>query len=150
MANIDIGGRSGARKSIDANIPLVPFIDLLLCCVMFLLVTAVWNELASVSVSQRLPGNPSADQVADDKLEILLRITAQGYELSTTAGDRIVIPATGQAHDLATLHAKLSSYRDAHPSLDGISVSAEDGVEYASLIAALDAARAEGFQSIAL
>ncbi len=150
MGGISVGGGHGGKKSVDSEIPLVPFIDLLLCCVMFLLVTAVWNELASVSVSQRVPGIISADEIADEKLKILLLITARSYELSTSAGDRIVIPASGEAHDLATLRTKLSAYHDAHPSLADISVTAEDGVEYASLIAALDAARAEGFKSIAL
>jgi len=66
MASIDTGARGGGRKSVDSNIPLIPIIDLLLCCIMFLLVTAVWNALASVDVSQRVPGNPSADEVADE------------------------------------------------------------------------------------
>ena len=46
MGGISVGGGHGGKKSVDSEIPLVPFIDLLLCCVMFLLVTAVWNRLA--------------------------------------------------------------------------------------------------------
>ena len=72
MASIDTGGRASGRKDVDANLPLVPILDLLLCCLMFLLVTAVWNSLASVSVSQRLPGESTADQVAIDELRLLL------------------------------------------------------------------------------
>lgn len=55
MAGISVGGRGGKREP-NSEIPLVPFIDLLLCCVMFLLVTAVWNQLAQIDANQRQPG----------------------------------------------------------------------------------------------
>jgi biopolymer transport protein ExbD len=150
MASIDLGGRAGARKSIDANIPLVPFIDLLLCCVMFLLVTAVWNALASVDVAQRVPGSSTADEAPAERLQLMLLVSTRGYEISTTAGDSLRIPISGEAHDVAALREKLALYRDANATLDELSVSAEDGVAYQALIGALDAARAEGFESIAL
>jgi biopolymer transport protein ExbD len=150
MASIDLGGRAGSRKSIDANIPLVPFIDLLLCCVMFLLVTAVWNELAGVDVTQRIPGGASADEVADETLQLMLLVSTRGYEISTTAGDSVRIPFTNDAHDVSALRDKLAVYRNANAALSSLAVTAEDGVMYESLITALDAARAEGFASIAL
>lgn len=150
MASIDTGARGGSRKSLDSSIPLIPIIDLLLCCIMFLLVTAVWNALASVDVSQRVPGNPTADQVADERLQLMLLVTTKSYELSTSAGDRIVIPAHGDQHDVPTLHEKLVLYRNAHPSLSTLAVTAEDGVVFESLVAAVDAAKADGFANIAL
>jgi biopolymer transport protein ExbD len=56
MASLDIDTGGSGKKPVDASIPLIPFIDLLLCCVMFLLVTAVWNQLASIDASQQVPG----------------------------------------------------------------------------------------------
>ena len=50
MATIETGGAHG-RKKVDHEIPLVPFVDLLLCCLMFLLVTAVWAQLGSLGAS---------------------------------------------------------------------------------------------------
>jgi len=41
-------------------------------------------------------------------------------------------------------------YRNAHASLNALSVTAEDGVAYEALVAAIDVARADGFASIAL
>src|SRR3954466_3769028 len=43
---------SGGRKSLDAEINLVPFIDLLSVCICFLLMTAVWVQLSTVQVKQ--------------------------------------------------------------------------------------------------
>jgi biopolymer transport protein ExbD len=53
---------------VDSEIPLVPFIDLLLCCVMFLLVTAVWNQLAAVETSTPSSA-PRPEQPVDTPLD---------------------------------------------------------------------------------
>ena len=37
-----VPGGKGGRKPLDAQLNLVPFIDLLSCCISFLLITAVW------------------------------------------------------------------------------------------------------------
>lgn len=55
MAGIDTGGHGGSRAT-DHQIPLIPFIDFLLCLVMFLLVTAVWNHTARVQADANVPG----------------------------------------------------------------------------------------------
>ena len=38
-------GKKG-KKALDATLNLVPFIDLLSCCISFLLITAVWTQIA--------------------------------------------------------------------------------------------------------
>jgi biopolymer transport protein ExbD len=51
---VAVGGASGSgrRKSLDAEINLVSFIDLLSMCICFLLMTAVWLEVGSLQVKQ--------------------------------------------------------------------------------------------------
>ena len=39
---VDIGSAKGHRRSLNANLNLVPFIDLLSVCITFLIATAVW------------------------------------------------------------------------------------------------------------
>lgn len=53
MAGIDVGNLS--KRSVNRELPLVPFIDCLLCLVAFLLVTAVWNEMARLEASAQVP-----------------------------------------------------------------------------------------------
>jgi biopolymer transport protein ExbD len=55
MAVIDVGGRSG-RRELNHDLPLVPFIDFLLCIVAFLLVTAVWSQMARLEANAKVPG----------------------------------------------------------------------------------------------
>jgi len=57
MATLDVGGANG-RRALNHELPLVPFIDFLLCIVAFLLVTAVWSRLTVVDASALVPGEP--------------------------------------------------------------------------------------------
>jgi len=60
MATIDVGGGSGGRRALNRELTLVPFIDFLLCVVAFLLVTAVWSQMARLNANAAVPGAPTA------------------------------------------------------------------------------------------
>ena len=64
MAGIDVGGHGGKRAT-NHEIPLIPFIDFLLCLVAFLLVTAVWSQMARINADARVPGPPQQDEPKD-------------------------------------------------------------------------------------
>lgn len=49
---INTDGDRGAKKAVDAELNLVPFIDLLVCCICFLLITAVWTKVAQLRAEQ--------------------------------------------------------------------------------------------------
>lgn len=142
MANISTGVGGGGRKSVDVPIALVPFIDLLLCCVMFLLVTAVWNQLAVIGVSQPTAGR-SLDLPEVPANIVRLAVQVNGYELSTTSGDRQRFTATeGDQVQLALTALRSLEKRGA------LTVSGDDGVVYERLIRAIDLARSAGFDQV--
>jgi biopolymer transport protein ExbD len=66
MAGIDTGGGHG-KKSINHEIPLIPFIDFLLCLVSFLLITAVWSQMARINADARVPGPPNPNKELEEK-----------------------------------------------------------------------------------
>lgn len=66
------GGR-GRRKDVNADLLLVPYIDLLTCMVAFLLITAVWTQLARLEVAQKGQGEVSGDEKPEQtKLAVLV------------------------------------------------------------------------------
>lgn len=67
MAGIDTGGGHGGRRATNHEIPLIPFIDFLLCLVMFLLVTAVWSQMARINADARVPGPPRPEEEQIDR-----------------------------------------------------------------------------------
>ena len=140
MASIAVGGAHGGRKTLNPGIALVPFLDLLLCCVMFLLVTAVWNQLGSVSVRQTGPG-PSSDP-APPRIVRYLAVHANGYELGSNAGERQWIGR----EESGELKRALVAQRALTGADEGrLLLSAEDGVPYQELVTAMDLALGAGF-----
>jgi biopolymer transport protein ExbD len=146
MATINLGSQHGKRKNVDAEVPLIPFIDLLLCCVMFLLVTAVWNQLGSHEVVQDVPGAAAPDVLPREQLQFVLHVSGTGYVLSSSAGESFEIPKLAGAYDLAALSQRLKSYHDVDPNRHDLTLVADDDVTYETLVQAMDTAAAEGFR----
>ena len=69
MAGIDTGGGHGGKRTTNHEIPLIPFIDFLLCLVAFLLVTAVWSQMARINADARVPGPPKDEPPEEQKKE---------------------------------------------------------------------------------
>jgi biopolymer transport protein ExbD len=152
MCGVSVGGGGhGGKKNLDSEIPLVPFIDLLLCCVMFLLVTAVWNRLARLDANQQVPGQASADQPPpEETIKLYLQVTASGFTIASTAGERIEIPKAGDEYDTEMLRTRLQERRQAEPNRHDLIVAPEDGVLYEDVVAAMDLAVGEGFEDVSL
>lgn len=152
MGGINVsGGGHGGKKAVDSDIPLIPFIDLLLCCVMFLLVTAVWNQLARLDANQQQPGQQAPnDPPPEEKIKVVLQVQAAGYTIASTAGDRIDIPKVGDAYDIETLRDKLQERKRLEPNRRDLVVAPEDGVQYQDVVAAMDTVVGEGFPEMSL
>ena len=148
--NVD-GGGHGGKKSVDAEIPLIPFIDLLLCCVMFLLVTAVWNKLARINANQQQPGREAQiDQPPEDRIRLFLQVKNTGYVISGTDGTNIEIPKNGDQFDLEGLREKLRDRREQEPNRRDLIVAPEDGVLYEDVVAAMDLVVGSGYEDMSL
>jgi len=99
MAGIDVGGGHGGRRSVNQELPLVPFIDFLLCLVMFLLVTAVWSQMARLNADAQVPGPPQDTPPDDVKKEKTLHVEMKGdrvfqlvWKEGTTVVNTIEVP----------------------------------------------------------
>jgi len=151
MGGINVGGGHGGKKSVDSEIPLVPFIDLLLCCVMFLLVTAVWNQLARLDANQQQPGQQAPNEPPpEEKIKVVLQVKSTGYVIASTAGDRVEVPKVGDKYDTEVLREKLQERKRLEPNRRDMTVAPEDGVFYEDVVAAMDTVVGEGFPEMSL
>jgi biopolymer transport protein ExbD len=92
MAGIDVGGHGGKRAT-NHEIPLIPFIDFLLCLVAFLLVTAVWSQMARLNADARVPGPPKDEPPEEIKKEKQLHVEMRGdrkFQLIWKEGNTVV------------------------------------------------------------
>src|SRR5256885_8005757 len=130
----------GGKKALDAELNLVPFIDLLSCCISFLLITAVWTQIAGLQVSSS--GGPPEPQTKQETIDVRLLLSDKGYQL-TMAGASIDIPKLNGAFDRKTLGEKLKTLKTSLPDQSAITVQPEDSVAYSDLVENVDTAIGE-------
>jgi biopolymer transport protein ExbD len=123
------------KRSVDAHVNLVPFIDLLSACISFLLLTAVWVQLGHLPAR-----SPAGGELEEPPRSVRLALDRDGCSL-----DEAVLPSKDGECDLATLRERLG--RAPARILD---LRASDGVRYRQLVAAMDVARAVGFEDISV
>jgi biopolymer transport protein ExbD len=149
--SIDTGG-GGGKKSLDAELNLVPFIDLLVCCICFLLITAVWTQMARIEVNQKGKGSAAKkkqDQPPEMKVKITILVGEDGYTL-TAGGSREVLSKQGEAYDTTALGKKLRDLKVRLPKKNDVTVAVEDGIQYKHIIKAMDIALQQHFTAIRL
>jgi biopolymer transport protein ExbD len=128
----------GGRRALDASLNLVPFIDLLSCCIAFLLITAVWTAIARVDVATAGAG-PVAEEEAPATARWTLYVARDEWTLRAPDGG---MHATG--------HGTLASLLRGNAVGDPLVVRATDDVAYATVVDALDLARAAGIKTVSL
>ncbi len=143
------GGGAGGKRPLDAEIQLVPMIDLFVVTISFLLLTAVWTQLERLEVTQRTPG-PTPLVATTPRDQLVLRIDDAGYVLASTAGERVVIPRATEGYDVAALETALRAVHASDPNRRELVVSPDDGVRYDEVIRAMDAAVGESFPEISV
>lgn len=89
MAGVDVGGGSGKRRGISADINMIPFIDLLFVTVAFLLITAVWAQAKQISSNAEVPGE--AGPTHDERQKMLeVAVRDETFELTWREGGTVV------------------------------------------------------------
>jgi len=59
--SVETGGKGG-RRAVDSEINMIPMIDLLVCCISFLLITAVWSQMSRINADAQVPGPPNPEK----------------------------------------------------------------------------------------
>jgi biopolymer transport protein ExbD len=142
----------GGKKPLDAAINLVPFIDLLSCCISFLLITAVWTQLARMDVTQKGQGAAGAsdEKPPEPTVSLTLFIDKDGHTFAKSTGENTPIPLKGEDYDWTKLADILKDAKTAYPDKTDIAVKSDDNVIYKKVIHSMDVAISAGFHDIAL
>lgn len=145
---------SGGRKSLDAEINLVPFIDLLSVCICFLLMTAVWTQISTVQVKQShgTEAGPAGNYELDMRfggptsIEMQLKKNGKNFKKATFKNEEFNAL-------LASVDGQLTNWLSAIPApavepgqkptsaISAAMVSPKTGVSYGNLVSAMDVLR---------
>ncbi len=142
----------GGKKAVDFQLNLVPFIDLLSVLISFLLLTAVWTQIARIEVQQQpnLPSNDIPDEEEREQLKLTVVIKASGYLISVKEAVYKDIPKTEGEYDSKTLREVLETIVGEHPENNDVIITAEDRIEYQELITVMDLCLENDLQGISV
>jgi biopolymer transport protein ExbD len=146
--SVDTGGKGG-KKSVNADLNLVPYIDLLTCMVAFLLITAVWSQLARLEAHQKGQGQAGEDTPPEKVFKLVVVVNADGYNLVADQ-DQQPIPKKGDQYDLEKLASELKKIKDTHADKNDIQVASEDTIKFEVLVRTMDVALSARFPDISL
>jgi len=146
--SVDTGGKGG-KKSVNADLNLVPYIDLLTCMVSFLLITAVWSQLARLEAHQKGQGQAGEDTPPEKQFKLVVVVNDEGFNVVADQ-DQQPIPKKGTEYDYEKLGTELKKLKDAHPDKGDVQVASEDQIKFEVLVRTMDTALTARFPDISL
>lgn len=137
------GRGARGRRSLDAAVNLVPYVDILMTLMVFLVMCAVFTQIASLTVHGKSAGDTSqVTEPSDPPLSLL--VTARGVSVEHD-GKRLDV-----ARDAAAIERAI---RDVvpRPGEDTLcTLRSDDDVSYGALIDIIDVTRRVGITNVSL
>lgn len=150
MAHIDDGGE-GRSKTVDLN--LVPIIDLMSVCIIFLLITAVWTQVSMIQIGSSIYGKKTTDEKPQPppKAEVPFRLDVlkDGYRV-IIGRQEMRYPKVGGQYDQDKLVAELKKIKELYPDKQDCVVTVLDELPYEALIGGMDGLLTAGFPEISV
>jgi biopolymer transport protein ExbD len=143
------GGGGRGKKSVHADLNLVPYIDLLTCMVSFLLITAVWTQLARLQAHQKGQGQAGEETPPTPTTKVVVMVNDSGFNLVVDQ-DQTPLAKKGEDFDFERLGAELKKVKDAHPDKNDVQVASEDQIKFETLIRTMDTVLSARFPDISL
>jgi biopolymer transport protein ExbD len=146
------------KKSVNVELNIVPFIDLMSCLTAFLLVTAVWVNIAQMKIQPKGKSRESDTPPVDPPKELSVLITADKIWVGVSIINEFQEIAKGPdgAHDWAKFETTLEEHRKSADFADrsAIEIAAESTlgsvVKYEDIIHAMDIAVKHSFFDVGL
>lgn len=153
MAHIEeANGQGGRRSNVDLN--LVPFIDLMSVCIIFLLITAVWTQVSMIQLGSSIYSKKTSEEAIKPPpfSEVVLRVDVLPDGFRVLAGTIVTsIPKLSDGdYDKNGLISQLKKIKEKYPDkVDGVT-SVRDNVYYKHLVEAMDAFLIAGFPQVSI
>ncbi len=148
--SVDTGGKGG-KKPLNADLNLVPYIDLLTCMVSFLLITAVWTQLARLEAKQKAVGQASTEeQPTTPTVKITVIINEEGYNLVVDQDQTPIPKVDEKTYNTEALSEQLKKLKLAHPDKNDVIVASEDAIHFERVVQAMDTVISARFTDVSL
>lgn len=151
-------GTGGGKGDVNVELNIVPFIDLMSCLTAFLLVTAVWVNIAQINIQPKGKNRDTANVQQDDEhvtLSVLVQADRVWVGLSRV-NEFQEIPKKGDDHDWDKFETTLKEHKASAFFSDRSDIevagesTSQSPVEYQNVIRAMDLAVKVGFIDVGL
>lgn len=141
-------------RDVNFEPELVPFIDMLVVCCCFLLMSASLLQTAVIEISlpsAAAPGSASSSpQPQAGELNLSLIITDEGLRIGGSGAILPLIPKKGAGYDWDKLTKNLKDIKKQFPNQNSMIIISEPEIIYDNIIQAMDRCVMEGFPDISL
>jgi biopolymer transport protein ExbD len=157
MGGVDVGGGGSGKREVNSDINMIPFIDLLMVTIAFLLITAVWVSFSRMNANAQIPGppDPTKEVTPQTPEKVLhLHILENEFKLVWKQGATVVSESTapkpkqeGDVIKYADLGEQITKEWKQHGGhqdksdkrLDQAILHADNRLRFAEIIGVLDA-----------
>jgi biopolymer transport protein ExbD len=149
---------TGDKKSTNIELNIVPFIDLMSCLTAFLLVTAVWVNIAQINIQPK-GKNRDITQVQQDDEHVTLSVLVQADHIwvgLSRVNEFQDIAKKGDSQDWEKFETTLKEHKASAFFADRTDIevagesTTQSPVEYQDIIHAMDVAVKVGFIDVGL
>ncbi len=152
MAHVEESG--GDKKSIAVELNLVPFIDLMSVCIIFLLITAVWTQVSMIQLgsslySKKTEVTPLEEPPPYAEIPFRVNVLETGFEI-LIGKERISIPRKGKQYNEKALLKQIRKIKLVYPEKKDVVVASRDRVKYEYVVGAMDALLNGGFPEVVI
>lgn len=149
---MDLGSGSGPgkKRSLDASLNLVPFIDLMAVTVVFLIMSAVWTQLGRLKVSSA-PAAPCSGDCASPEPPLSLSFTATTFTVSAAGVTLFTTPVRRTPSGrlaLKELAAFLEAFKSQHERTTSVRLAPDDELAADDVVQVVDLAAGAGFTDL--
>jgi biopolymer transport protein TolR len=137
---------------------VVPYLDIITNILMFVLASVSVTFVASVDTTPpSIGGGKVRTELASRALNLSVFVTSQGVSLKTSGGNiatgcqdvgsGITVPKKGESYDYPGITAcakRLKNARDEFKTETQVSITANPGIDYKTIIDVMDALRSDG------
>ncbi|MEO0335219.1 MAG: biopolymer transporter ExbD [Pseudomonadota bacterium] len=137
-----------ARKAVNVELNMTPFIGLFALLVVNLLLTAVWNQVTALSTNtQNSTAAAESDPPPPDQVTLTVTILQTAVEMAENSNGTKV-PHAGDNVDADGIERTLASWREKYPKRRDVVLNTENGVSYKMLITTFDTLTGAGWYDV--
>lgn len=154
MAHIDDGGGNG-KRTVNVDVNIVPFIDLMSVLIIFLLISAVWTQVSMIQLGSSMYAQKNMDDTKKVKppphaqVPFRLDIKKSGFRV-VIGKKQLTIPKVQDEYDIEKLKEEFVKIKEMYQEKEDAVVFMTDDLEYEYLVVGMDALLDTGFPQISI